>query len=198
MKVDLNQFRGACSCKKEHNIEIDTILLEEGAVKKLPGILKDTGFKKLTMICDENTYEAVGKQAEDLLTGLTKVLLKGADIHADEASVGRVMDQLKDQGRPDALVAAGSGTIHDITRYCAFDMDLPFISIPTAASVDGYTSTVAAMTLQGFKKTVPSCAPKIIVADSDILKEAPLRLTASGVGDLLGNILRWQTGRSHI
>lgn len=186
MKVDLNQFRGACSCKKEHNIEIDTILLEEGAVKKLPGILKDTGFKKLTMICDENTYEAVGKQAEDLLTGLTKVLLKGADIHADEASVGRVMDQLKDQGRPDALVAAGSGTIHDITRYCAFDMDLPFISIPTAASVDGYTSTVAAMTLQGFKKTVPSCAPKIIVADSDILKEAPLRLTASGVGDLLG------------
>lgn len=186
MKVDLNQFRGACSCKKEHNIEIDTILLEEGAVKKLPGILKDTGFKKLTMICDENTYEAVGKQAEDLLTGLTKVLLKGADIHADEASVGRVMDQLKDQGRPDALVAAGSGTIHDITRYCAFDMDLPFISIPTAASVDGYTSTVAAMTLQGFKKTVPSCAPKIIVADSNILKEAPLRLTASGVGDLLG------------
>lgn len=186
MNVDLNQFKGACSCKREHNIEIDTILLEEGAVKKLPGILKNTGFKKLTMICDENTYEAVGRQAEDLLTGLSKVLLKGTDIHADETSVGRVMDQLKNQGRPDALVAAGSGTIHDITRYCAFELDIPFVSIPTAASVDGYTSTVAAMTLQGFKKTVPSCAPKIIVADSSILKDAPLRLTASGVGDLLG------------
>lgn len=186
MEIDLNQFKGDCSCKKEHNIEIERILLEEGAVQKLPGILKETGFQKLIMICDENTYGAVGKQTEDLLAGLTKVLLKGTYIHADEASVGYVMSQLKDLGKLDALVAAGSGTIHDITRYCAFELGLPFVSIPTAASVDGYTSTVAAMTLQGFKKTVPSCAPKIIVADSGILKKAPMRLTASGVGDLLG------------
>lgn len=186
MEIDLKQFEGTCFCKKEHHIEIDKIVLEDGAIEKLPGILEETPFRNLVMICDEITYEAAGQRVQQLLDGPDLILLRGSNIHADETSVGYVMEQLREKRKPDAFVTVGSGTLHDITRYCAFDLGIPFISVPTAASVDGYTSTVAAMTLQGFKKTVPSCAPKMIVADSGILKKAPLRLTASGVGDLLG------------
>ncbi len=50
------------------------------------------------------------------------------------------------------LIAAGSGTIHDIVRFVGHKMDIPFISVPTAASVDGFTSKGAPLILRG-KKT---------------------------------------------
>jgi glycerol-1-phosphate dehydrogenase [NAD(P)+] len=65
-------------------------------------------------------------------------------------------------------------------------MKIPFFSVPTAASVDGFVSTVAAMTWNGCKKSFTAVSPVIVVADTDIYKNAPLRLTASGVSDLLG------------
>ena len=65
-------------------------------------------------------------------------------------------------------------------------MKIPFFSVPTAASVDGFVSTVAAMTWHGFKKSFTAVSPVVVVADTDIFKKAPLRLTASGVSDLLG------------
>ena len=86
----------------------------------------------------------------------------------------------------DFMIAVGSGTIHDITRYHAYEKKIPFLSVPTAASVDGFVSTVAAMTWHGFKKSFTAVAPCFVLADSEIFSKAPLRLTASGVGDLLG------------
>ena len=87
---------------------------------------------------------------------------------------------------PDILVAAGSGTVHDITRFIAHEKGIPFISVPTAASVDGFVSTVAAMTWEGFKKTFSAVSPLYVLADTDIFSKAPQCLTASGVADLLG------------
>ena len=63
-----------------------------------------------------------------------------------------------------------------------------FISVPTAASVDGYVSTVAAMSWYGFKKSMIAESPILVVADSRIITDAPMRLTASGVGDLFRKI----------
>ena len=83
------------------------------------------------------------------------------------------------------LIAFGSGTIHDLTRYTAFKLNIPFLSVPTAASVDGFASTVAAMTFKGFKVTIPAKAPLAIFADTAIISRAPRYLTAAGVGDLL-------------
>ena len=84
------------------------------------------------------------------------------------------------------MIAVGSGTIHDITRYHAYERKIPFFSVPTAASVDGYVSTVAAMTWHGFKKSFTAVSPVVVIADTDIFSKAPMRLTASGVADLLG------------
>lgn len=89
-------------------------------------------------------------------------------------------------GAPDLLLAVGSGTVHDLTRYIAHEKGIPFVSVPTAASVDGFVSTVAAMTWYGMKKTLPAVAPAYVYADTEIFSRAPWRLTASGVSDLLG------------
>ena len=80
----------------------------------------------------------------------------------------------------------GSGVITDITRYAAHLEDRDFVSVPTAASMDGYASGVAAMEFGGVKVTYPARAPLAIFADPAVLAAAPAELTRSGLGDLLG------------
>jgi glycerol-1-phosphate dehydrogenase [NAD(P)+] len=107
--------------------------------------------------------------------------------------VDKVQAALTDQA--DILVAVGSGTIHDLTRYVAYRRGLNFISVPTAASVDGFVSSVAAMTWHGMKKTLTAVAPMYVLADTDIFSKAPFRLTASGISDLMGKytaLLDWK------
>src|SRR5699024_3620735 len=86
----------------------------------------------------------------------------------------------------DVLIAVGTGSIHDLTRYSAYKMQIPFISMPTGASVDGFVSTIAALTIKGMKKTLPAKSPLYVLADTDIFAKAPYRLTASGISDLMG------------
>ncbi|MDO4169725.1 MAG: sn-glycerol-1-phosphate dehydrogenase [Lachnospiraceae bacterium] len=189
MKIDVNDFLKPCSCGQKHEIVVDDIIIDSGAIKRLPEILKRPAYadkKSLVMICDENTYEAAGKEVESMIPKLKKVVLDPDNLHANEHGVEAAKIGLEKAGQVDLMIAVGSGTIHDITRYHAYNMGIPFISVPTAASVDGYVSTVAAMTWNGCKKSFTAVSPVVVVADTDIYKKAPLILTASGVSDLLG------------
>mgnify|MGYP000166966486 FL=1 len=114
------------------------------------------------------------------------IKLDPENLHANEIGVAKVKEQLDPIKEVDCMIAVGSGTVHDLTRYNAYERKIPFISVPTAASVDGYVSTVAAMSWYGFKKSMIAESPILVVADSRIITDAPMRLTASGVGDLLG------------
>ena len=42
------------------------------------------------------------------------------------------------------------------------------------------------MTMHGQKLTYPSASPDALFADDDVYSKAPPRLTASGVGDIIG------------
>lgn len=189
MKIDVNEFLKPCSCGRKHEIVVDDIIIDSGAIEQLPDILKRPNYadkKSLVMICDENIYEAAGKQVEAIVPGLKKIVLNPENLHANEHGVEAAKKGLDQIGEVDLMIAVGSGTIHDITRYHAYEMRIPFFSVPTAASVDGFVSTVAAMTWHGFKKSFTAVSPIVVIADTDIFKKAPLRLTASGVSDLLG------------
>ena len=189
MKIDVKEFLKPCGCGRKHEIVVDDIIIDSGAVKELPEILKRSAYadkKSLVMICDENTYEAAGRQVEELVPELKKIVLDPENLHANEHGVEAAKKGLDEIGDVDLMIAVGSGTIHDITRYHAYEMKIPFFSVPTAASVDGFVSTVAAMTWHGFKKSFTAVSPIVVIADTDIFKKAPLRLTASGVSDLLG------------
>ena len=184
MRVDINKFIGFCGCGKEHKIMVKDIIIESEAIKKLSMIMEKEGFKNITIICDENTYAAAGEEIKEIIPKGKFINLKSENLHANEIAVQKVYECLAVKN--DVLIALGSGTIHDITRYVAYNKDIPFISVPTAASVDGFVSTVAAMTWRGYKKTFTAVSPIYVVADTDIFKEAPYRLTASGVSDLIG------------
>jgi len=185
----MEEFRKPCACGREHSIFVDDVVIESGAGEHLPAYLARAPYKdmqNLVMVCDANTYEAAGRKVEAIVPGLKKIVLNPVNLHANEHGVAACEEQLNKLERVDLMIAVGSGTVHDITRYHAYNRKIPFFSVPTAASVDGYVSTVAAMTWHGFKKSFTAVSPVVVLADTDIFKNAPKRLTASGVGDLLG------------
>ena len=170
-----------CDCKREHSVLTKKIIVEAGALNDLITEMKNCGLHgRTTAVFDNNTKQAVKEY--DLIFD-DEIILSPDDLHADETSTAKVMSLL---GETDILVAVGSGTVHDIVRWCANELKIPFVSCPTAASVDGFCSSVSAMTWYGFKKTMPGTAPVLVIADTNILQKAPMRLTRSGLGDMIG------------
>lgn len=190
MEIDVEQFQGPCSCKRQHEITVKGIWIESGAAKKLyemltEGELRD--FSAPAIVWDENTREAAQDALEDVEEICESVCLDCENLHADNHGVEILEETLPEE--TDLILAVGSGTIHDLSRYVSYKWGIPFISVPTAASVDGFVSTVAAMTWNGMKKTMPAQGPLYVFADTDIFSKAPYRLTASGMSDLMGKYI---------
>lgn len=187
MFVDINEFKNTCCCGRIHDIFVKEILIEAGAIMKLPDLIEKYypgSMDYSSILCDSNTYEAAGRIVSALLPNAKCLVLDSENLHADEKAVAKARSLISTD--TNLLIAVGSGTIHDITRYLAHELGHPFVSVPTAASVDGFVSTVAAMTWNGFKISFPSSSPVLVVADSTIFSQAPYRLTASGISDLIG------------
>ena len=191
MRVDISRFNLLCRCGKKHEISVKNIIIEAKATRHLNEIVSE--YRKPVILCDKNTRKASEQSMREYFENYPALELEGMDIHADDKQVAWVGERLPSDA--DVLIAVGSGTIHDITRYMAQERNIPFISVPTAASVDGFVSTVAAMTWHGMKKTIPAVAPIYVLADTDIFALAPYRLTASGISDLMGKytaLLDWK------
>jgi len=86
---------------------------------------------------------------------------------------------------PRAIVAVGSGTICDTVKIAAAATGLPSAAVATAPSMNGYPSAIAAVLRDGVKRTEPAQPPKVVLADLDVLRNAPPRMIAAGLADLL-------------
>ncbi len=185
MIIDSQKYNGICLCGKEHKMMTQACFIEAGCLLKLDEYLDNYGLTGYSVaIYDENTYRAASGMR---IKADKEIILPPKDLHADNHGIALAMEQIPDNC--DYLIAVGSGTIHDITRYCAYKKGIQFVSCPTAASVDGFCSSVAALTWDGFKKTFTAIAPKIVVADLNIISRAPMFLTNSGFGDMIGKFI---------
>jgi len=77
----------------------------------------------------------------------------------------------------------------DTVRVNAARTGLPFVSVGTAPSMDGYTSVIAPLLLRGVKIHRAGVCPGVILCDTDILRTAPQHMVCSGVGDVLGKYI---------
>jgi len=185
MIIDSKKYNGICECGRDHQMFTKFCIVERGCLADIDKYIAENGLSGYSVsVYDENTYNAEGliKPKAD-----EEIILPAKDLHADDHGVALLLERLPQN--VDYLVAVGSGTIHDIVRYCAYEKGIDFVSCPTAASVDGFCSSVAAMTWKGYKKTLTAVAPKIVVADLNVITKAPLRLARSGFGDMVGKYI---------
>lgn len=85
-------------------------------------------------------------------------------------------------------VAIGTGTINDLVKRASYEVHKNYMVIATAPSVDGYTASDSAITVDGFKTTLAGVPPKVVIGDSDILCNVPLGMITAGYGDLSAKI----------
>jgi glycerol-1-phosphate dehydrogenase [NAD(P)+] len=85
-------------------------------------------------------------------------------------------------------LGVGGGSVIDVTKLAAFDLNRPFVSVPTCASHDGIASPRAS--LKHSKGTVSKTAtsPLAILADTSIISKAPYRMLSSGCADVVSNM----------
>ena len=188
------KLAGKCSaCGKVHPLVTAEVYVGPDATEKLAAYIGDRG-SRCVVVCDENTEKYARVIAEG--AGCTVFTLT-AGSHATEITTGKLLEFCADK-ETELFIACGSGSIHDTVRYCANEKNLPFVSYPTAASVDGFVSSVAAMTWYGQKLTVPAGPPVALFADDRVYAYAPARLTASGAADILGKytaLADWRTAQ---
>jgi glycerol-1-phosphate dehydrogenase [NAD(P)+] len=104
-----------------------------------------------------------------------------------EAEVDRVAGIARSAGAR-FLIAAGGGSKIDITKVVAHRLRIPFVSLPTSAAHDGISSPRAS--LHGSERTnsMEAAVPIGVIADTEIIVQAPFRLLASGCADVISNV----------
>ena len=190
-----------CGCGCEHHAIDKDIYIGKNLLPRIPEYIRKRGLgTNCVLVADDNTYRVAGEAVEKALveagfTVVNCVIHREGDMLPDDLSCGEVL--LSITRETEFLIAVGSGTVTDTTRINAERAKLPFVSVGTAPSMDGYASAVAPLLHRGLKIQRPAVCPDIIVCDLDVLATAPLSMIASGVGDVLGKYIAkadWQLG----
>lgn len=185
-----------CSCGKAHTFNSE-IITGCGAIDRLPEILNKLNAKKAFVIADKNTYSAAGEKVCDILkkngTDFGKYIFKSENLEPDEASVGLAV--MNFDPACDVVIGVGSGVINDISKITSAVSQKPYIIVATAPSMDGYASATSSMTMDGIKISLPSKCADVIIGDTDILCQAPIKMMKAGIGDMLAkyiSICEWR------
>ncbi len=193
----LNNDGFLCECGKKHFALVKDVIIESGALKALPDLVKKYGGTKVFLLCDTHTYEAAGEAAEKILdeAGIahSKYCFKKEHLEPDEFSVGSAV--MHYDHSCDLIVGVGGGVINDIGKILARTSRRPYIIVGTAPSMDGYASATSSMARDGLKVSLDSMCPLAVIGDLDILCNAPMKMLQAGVGDMIAkyiSICEWR------
>lgn len=187
----------SCSCGHVHFCPIEDVIVEKGALEKLPVLLG--GYTHIFLVADENTYATCGDKVcallSDKLCGRLIYVREGLLV-PDERAVAELEAAMPAQ--TELILGLGSGVINDTCKFVSFNKKLECAIIASAPSMDGYASSGAAMITDGMKVTYTTHPPKYIVADVDVVKNAPIDMIRAGYGDIVGkysSLNDWQLSR---
>ena len=212
-KIDLNDWQ--CESENSYNKMslqdgsllggMDWLYIEERAIDKVLPYIVEKGFRKIIIASDAITSALAGAALNEQLNmsdiQVVETIIQPnscGDVVADEASVIQLLLAVQ-QLQAELIIAVGTGTLHDITRYTSYTAGIPFISVPTAPTVDGFNSKGAPLLIRGDKITIGAKGPSAMFADLLFLQQAPSRLIAAGFGDMIGkytSLLDWRFGAS--
>jgi len=185
-----------CACGKHHSCDIKFVAIERGAIRHLTHLAE--GYTSILVVADENTYGVGGEKVMAALSGkkVKQVIFSGKTILIpNETAIDRVTAELSGI---ELIVGIGSGVIQDLCKYVSHYNGIPYYIVATAPSMDGYASTGAAMITGGMKVTYSAGVPDAIIADTEILKDAPMDMIQAGYGDIVGKysaLNDWQLSR---
>lgn len=186
-----------CRCGKNHLCEVREMIVGPGVVSEIPCQIRKLGGKKAFLLADANTYAACGEKVEELLVNeripYSKYVFEEGSVEPDESSVGSAFMHFDSEC--DLVIGVGSGVINDIAKILSNISHSKYIIVATAPSMDGYASATSSMAVDGLKVSLSSKCADVIIGDTDILKNAPMKSLQSGLGDIIAkyiSIAEWR------
>ena len=170
------------------HIAIPTILkVGKGAMDNLGMYLKDNGLENAVIYFGNGLINLFGK---GIIENIEKSGINILDyMELDTVDISDIIKLAFDiDSKAQVILGIGGGKVIDTAKYAAYLRKLPFISIPTSASSDGFSSATASLIVNGRRTSVPAKMAYGIVVDTDILKSAPERFIYSGIGDMVAKI----------
>ncbi len=168
------------------------LVIGQGVLPRVASVFKvQFPGKRAVVIADKTTFGVAGARVCEILRqeGIAQdspYIFDEQEMHAEWKYIERLDAHFKNT---DAVpIAVGSGTINDLTKLSSFHTGRRYMTVATAASMDGYVAFGASITKDGAKQTFACSSPQAVVADIDVLATAPSSMTASGYADLFAKV----------
>lgn len=143
--------------------------------------------KKGIVVCDRFVYETLLWDFEPYLKEGIEVMIEKFGGECSDEEINRLLELIT-QEQFDFVVGLGGGKTVDTAKAVAYEAKLPVIIVPTLAASDAPCSAVSVIyTPEGeFKRYLflPQ-NPALVLMDTQIIANAPLRFLIAGMGDAL-------------
>ncbi|ASJ04928.1 NAD(P)-dependent glycerol-1-phosphate dehydrogenase [Thermococcus barossii] len=163
------------------------VLLGENLKGEVVNVARRLGLgERALVLYGPKTREIAGRDIEKSLGesfDVSGLVIREASMEEVERTLAKIRDE-----NVNWLIAVGGGSIIDVAKLASFRAGIPFISFPTTASHDGIASANASIRDLGTKTSVKAVPPIAVIADVKVIKTAPYRYLAAGVGDMISNL----------
>lgn len=187
MKVTATDYLGrrwrCAACGQARSVPTRWVEVAEGVLAHLPDTIPADATP--LVVADEIAWEVAVRTVAHLLQSAcpsVRTVVLPIALHATD----KTAEFLTERWSTDitTALAVGSGAVNDVVKWGATQRAVPYIAVPTAASVNGYTSPIAALTVDGVKGTLPCHPPIGVLAEPRTVASAPSAMTAAGYADL--------------
>ena len=161
------------------------VIIGKGVLSRVTEVVTRLNLKGAALIVSgHKSYDIAGSTVYDYLedAGLT---VDARLVDAITTKEIKIIEKEIKILKPQVVFGVGGGTIIDAAKVSSANQKLPFVSVPTTVSHDGIASPLAS--IKGSKKpySIMAQAPLSIIADTEIISQAPWRSVISGCGDTI-------------
>lgn len=159
----------------------------EGKLAKMGKYLVDKSLLRVVIFWGEGLEAVYGEKLRESLNEYGIVVSYKQDVNfINIEEITKIAFNLPND--IDAIIGIGGGKALDFAKYTAHLLRLPFISLPTSTSNDGFCSPSCSLIVDGKRKSVKSSIPFGVVIDLDIIKNCPTICFYSGLGDMISKV----------
>lgn len=172
----------------DKEISIPSILkIGKGVLGEIGGLLKTSGISNVVVYFGNGLIDMFGQTVMKSFEDAGVEVLQYCEL--DTVDIDDIIDiAFSLDVKTQAVVGIGGGKVIDAAKYMGYLRKLPFISVPTSSSSDGFSSASASLIVNGRRNSVPAKLAYGIIVDTDVLKSAPAKFLYSGIGDLVSKI----------